>query len=108
MNVGDPYEDSDLDQVLWEFNEFCNGNHPCFSGRNGTPLIRFDGFKMSKDLRVRDPMQKAVYFRYSPNVKDTKVLQGSLKRKTHDFDELQNILENEEEFEDCYLLQEPI
>jgi hypothetical protein len=27
----------DLEKVVWEFNRFCEGNHPCFSGRNGTP-----------------------------------------------------------------------
>ena len=33
----------DLSDVIWEFNEFSNGNHPCFNGKNGTPLIKFDG-----------------------------------------------------------------
>ena len=34
---------NDLEKVTWEFNRFCNGQHPCYSGRNGTPLIKFDG-----------------------------------------------------------------
>ena len=42
----------DLPLVNWEFNQFCIGNHPCFSGRNGTPLIKFDGSKNTKDLRI--------------------------------------------------------
>ena len=42
----------DIDKITWEFNQFCNGNHPCFSGRNGTPLIKFDGSKGTKDLRI--------------------------------------------------------
>ena len=45
----------DLDKIVWEFNRFCSGTHPCYSGRNGTPLIRFDGSKNAKDLRFRDP-----------------------------------------------------
>ena len=45
---------NDLKKVVWEFNQFCGGNHPCFSGRNGTPLIKFDGTKGSKDLRIQD------------------------------------------------------
>lgn len=45
----------DLENVLWEFNEFARGNHPCYSGRNGTPLIKFDGSKGTKNLAIRDP-----------------------------------------------------
>jgi hypothetical protein len=44
----------DLSAVVYEFNQFCSGQHPCFSGRNGTPLIKFDGSKGTKDLRIRD------------------------------------------------------
>ena len=44
----------DLDKVKWEFNRFCDGNHPCFSGRNGTPMIKFDGSKGTKDMRMKD------------------------------------------------------
>lgn len=36
---------TNLKEIIWEYNQFCQGNHPCFSGRNGTPLIRFDGHK---------------------------------------------------------------
>jgi hypothetical protein len=58
----------DLEKVVWEFNRFCNGQHPCYSGRNGTPLIKFDGSKGAKDLRIRDPMQKGLFFRYSNEI----------------------------------------
>ena len=44
----------DLETITWEFNQFCSGLHPCFSGRNGTPMIKFDGSKGTKDLRIRD------------------------------------------------------
>lgn len=44
----------DLHEIVWEFNQFCIGQHPCFSGRNGTPLIKFDGSKGTKDLRIKD------------------------------------------------------
>ncbi len=46
----------DLEKVTWDVNRFGNGQHPCYSGRNGTPLIKFDGSKGTKDLRIRDPM----------------------------------------------------
>ena len=44
---------SELEKIVWEFNQFCIGQHPCFSGRNGTPLVKFDGSKGTKDLRIK-------------------------------------------------------
>lgn len=44
----------DLPLVTYEFNLFCQGQHPCFSGRNGTPLVKFDGSKGTKDLLIKD------------------------------------------------------
>jgi len=35
----------DIDNVVYEFNNFCAGEHPCFNGRNGTPLVKMDGSK---------------------------------------------------------------
>lgn len=64
----------ELDKIEWEFNRFCNGLHPCFSGRNGTPLIRFDGSKGTKDLRIRDMQQKGLYYRLSNELQDTRFL----------------------------------
>mmetsp|Transcript_42670 Transcript_42670/g.65451 ORF Transcript_42670/g.65451 Transcript_42670/m.65451 type:complete len:245 (+) Transcript_42670:461-1195(+) len=98
----------DLDNIVWEFNQFCTGNHPCYSGRNGTPLIRFDGYKQTKDLRIREDPQKGVLFRYTSELPDTKLLLGTFKRPTNDFDELQDLMANEDEFEDYELLTEPI
>lgn len=56
---------SELDKVVWEFNQFCAGQHPCFSGRNGTPMIKFDGSKGTKDLRIQNLAQKGVNYRFS-------------------------------------------
>ena len=44
----------DLSNVVWEFNQFCSGTHPCYSGVDGTPLIKFDGSQNSRDLRIRE------------------------------------------------------
>lgn len=54
----------DLNNTIYEFNLFCtffllnihigNGEHPCYNGRGGTPLVKFDGSKGTKDLRIRD------------------------------------------------------
>lgn len=46
---------NELDKIVWEFNQFCIGQHPCFSGRNGTPHVKFDGSKGTKDLRIKGP-----------------------------------------------------
>lgn len=42
----------DLGNTVFEYNRFCNGEHPCYSGRGGTPLVKFDGSKGTKDLRI--------------------------------------------------------
>jgi predicted ATPase len=47
----------EVEKVIWEFNQFCIGQHPCFSGRNGTPLVKFDGSKGTKDLRIKGQWQ---------------------------------------------------
>lgn len=70
----------DLSNTLFEFNKFCNGDHPCYNGRGGTPLVKFDGSKGTKDLRIKDKDQKAIYYRYSGDVNDSKLVTGSLKR----------------------------
>ena len=95
----------DLKIVEWEFNEFCSGNHPCFSGRNGTPLIKFDGSKGTKDLRIRTDLQKGLFFRYSNELQDTKLLLGTNDRKTNNFDEVHDWMA-EVEAEDWELIQD--
>lgn len=86
--------------VEWEFNRFCNGQHPCYSGRNGTPLIKFDGSKGTKDLRFRDPMQKGLFYRYSNEIEDTRFLQGTNVRDTNDIDKLNDLLNDDERYQD--------
>ncbi len=48
------YDGTDLSHVVAEFNQFCKGDHPCFSGRSGTTLVKFDGSKGTKEMRLRD------------------------------------------------------
>jgi len=76
----------DLDKVVWEFNRFCSGQHPCYSGRNGTPLIKFDGSKGTKDLRIRSDVQKGLFYRFTNEVTDAKLLHGTYTRETDNFD----------------------
>ena len=53
----------DLNNVVFEFNKFCKGDHPCYSGRGGTPQVKFDGSKGTKDLFIKERYQKALYYR---------------------------------------------
>ena len=64
----------DLKNVIWEFNKFCSGQHPCYSGRNGTPLIKFDGSKGTKDLRIRDISLKGFFVRFSHALDDLRLV----------------------------------
>jgi hypothetical protein len=83
---------NELDKIVWEFNRFCNGLHPCFSGRNGTPLIRFDGSKGAKDLRIRDGEQKGLFYRLSNEIQDTRFLQGTYDRENKTYHEFNQVL----------------
>jgi hypothetical protein len=69
---------TDLSNVIFEFNKFCNGDHPCYSGRGGTPLVKFDGSKGTKDLRIKESHQKALYYRYSTELNEAKLVTGTL------------------------------
>ena len=97
----------ELDKVVWEFNRFCEGNHPCFSGRNGTPMVKFDGSKGTKDLRIRNFMQKGTSFRLSSQINDAKLLQGTYTRESNDIDRINDLL-NSDEYEDFEFHQEPL
>lgn len=70
----------DLVNTVFEFNRFCNGEHPCYSGRGGTPLVKFDGSKGTKDLRISQKNQKALFYRGGADLSTTKLVTGSLKR----------------------------
>lgn len=52
--------------------------------------------------------QKGVYYRMSHELKDAKLLTGMCDRITDDLDELQEALDNVEEYEDCNLISDPI
>jgi hypothetical protein len=98
----------DIKTIVWEFNSFCNGQHPCYSGRNGTPMIKFDGSKGTKDLRIRDQSQKGMFFRFSDDLADAKYVSGTFDRFTENFDDLKDILDSDEKYEDCSVLNDPI
>lgn len=47
-------EEEFIKPVIFEFNKFCIGEHPCFCGRSGTPTIKFDGSKGTKYCIIDD------------------------------------------------------
>ena len=98
----------DLDKIIWEFNQFCGGQHPCFSGRNGTPLVKFDGSKGTKDLRLQQMSQKALYYRLSDDLDDAKLITGVHTRISENYDVMKDALDSVEEFEDCQVHEGPI
>ena len=70
----------DLNNVVFEFNKFCKGDHPCYSGRGGTPQVKFDGSKGTKDLFIKERYQKALYYREGQEVNQSTLVTGTLKR----------------------------
>ena len=71
---------TELDNVVWEFNRFCSGDHPCFNGRNNTPLVKFDGNKNSKDMRIKDPHQRGTFYRAGENINESIMVTGEHER----------------------------
>jgi hypothetical protein len=67
-------EDEFIKPVVFEFNKFCVGEHPCFCGRSGTPTIKFDGSKNTKNCVIEDRC-KANFYRFD---NCTKMVFGSL------------------------------
>jgi len=71
--------DTELQNIIYEFNKFCEGNHPCFNGRHSFPLARFDGSKGSKNFII-DDKNTGVMYRESSNIEDTSLVTGTLSR----------------------------
>ena len=69
----------DLANVVFEFNKFCNGEHPCYNGRNNTQIARFDGSKNSKSYIINGPQQGVIY-RMKPGVENLTLVSGTLNR----------------------------
>eukprot|EP00742_Colponemidia_sp_Colp-10_P007748 GILJ01008353.1.p1 GENE.GILJ01008353.1~~GILJ01008353.1.p1 ORF type:complete len:539 (+),score=66.74 GILJ01008353.1:192-1619(+) len=70
---------TDLDNVTTEFNCFCEGIHPCYNGKNGTRLARFNGVKKSRDLRIHQDA-KGVIYRGSTEAGDALLALGASSR----------------------------
>ena len=66
------YNAQDLQNVVAEFNQFCKGEHPCFNGRNGMPVVKMDGAKSSKDFRFKAPHEQIAHlYRLGAGINET-------------------------------------
>jgi hypothetical protein len=51
-------------------------------------LIKFDGSKGTKDISIRDKNQKALFFRFSSELSDARLVTGLMNRFTTNWDEM--------------------
>ena len=72
---------TEIDPLIWEYNKFCSGEHPCFNGRNNTPLVKLDGSKNTKDMRIKNPSQKATFYRFGDGINESVMVTGNTDRK---------------------------
>ena len=87
---------SDTKNVVFEMDKFARGEHPCFNGRNGMPLVKFDGSKNSKDFRIREPdVQVAHFYRLSENLKDLILVQGASHERV-DYSKVNQIMNEDD------------
>mmetsp|Transcript_27129 Transcript_27129/g.48682 ORF Transcript_27129/g.48682 Transcript_27129/m.48682 type:complete len:499 (-) Transcript_27129:35-1531(-) len=70
---------TDLHDVVYEFNRFCEGSHPCYNGKNGCPLVRFDRSKGSKDMRI-DETNTGYVTRLTKSMSDVTFVRGTFHR----------------------------
>lgn len=71
----------DYDDVIKEFNSFCEGGHPVFSGKNEKyPKVFFDGNNGSKDYRIKDNNIGVIY-RFDESINNIIFVLGTLERK---------------------------
>lgn len=73
------HDDEDIEEFFYEFNSFCEGDHPRYCGDHGFPKMRFDGSKGVKDYRIHpsdvaDYENVAVIYRNAEEKNETIVL----------------------------------
>lgn len=70
----------ELNTLIEEFNNFCEGNHPAFNGESGTHQVKFNGTKLNaRDMRIKSK-QTGMYFRFGPELSDVNLLLNTLDR----------------------------
>ncbi len=75
---------NDLKNVVYEFDQFCKGEHPCFNGRNGMPVVKMDGAKSSKDFRFKAPHEQIAHlYRLGAGINETVMVQSESHERVH-------------------------
>jgi hypothetical protein len=74
------YSALDLQNAVAEFNQFCKGEHPCYNGKNGTSLVKFDGSKGTKELRLKDKNQRVNWFKDGEQFRANRLVLGAKNR----------------------------
>ena len=70
----------DFVDVIKEYNSFCEGTHPLFSGENEDyPKMYFDGTHGSKDYRIKENNIGVIY-RFDEDIINTFLILGTLER----------------------------
>lgn len=72
----------DFDKVIKEYNSFCEGDHPIFSGELGNekyPKKFFNGTHNSKDYRIKEN-NIGVFYRFDEKINNICLVLGTLQR----------------------------
>ena len=71
---------TDFDDAIKEFNSFCEGEHPIFSGENEKyPKIYFNGTHNSKDYRIKES-HIGIIHRFDENIDNCYKVLGTIKK----------------------------
>ena len=75
---------TDFDNIIKEYNSFCEGNHPIFNGKKPEfPKCYFNGEHGSKDYRIKENKKNktiGLFYRFGSDVNDIYLVLGDLKR----------------------------
>lgn len=77
---------------------FCAGSHPCYNGKGGVPLVKFDGSKGTRYYNL-DKSNTGYIIRHSANLEDTNMVFGSLERVTNSSTNLQEVYKDQPDIE---------
>jgi hypothetical protein len=73
----------DLPDIIWEWNKFCSGEHPCYNGQGeGCAHVKFEGNKGTKDLKISNRHQSALFYRRDgQEISEAQLVTGTLNRQ---------------------------
>ena len=90
-------DDSSIEEFFYEFNNFCDGNHPRFSGEYGYEKFKFDVEKDKKDYKIDTHTQEFISVSYrGAKEKDEKCFFDTMQQPN--FQEIEDLREAIEEY----------